>query len=399
MAETLNPAVRSPHFEAEMVWFCTGGSLQRWRKPFRLGILTQPLGITWPSLSRGWDLVLTISCQKWWIKGKTNFSKPRKKSSDNPKPRKTYQKTLTSISKNVIQTYPNQKKLIPSWSMSCSRYWRPGIPRASWWSFEQGRGYQLAEENGVCVKQSEPWIWIPWSWDIMGWRNGMKKWDDFNIFLSHFTTPNGDLRWCPGHSSQFAFHRMPKPWNQLQRRKAASAGTVQFKQFMAVRASFRMITFLQCFHIHILVGIVPLPKMLRCWGFFLLLISKTLKHEQLPKMLRPVFFYTFHSKSLKHEAFWHFWTTGLARWLRTRHFSECTFRCPGTTDLWKNAAYRDLSTFSLTWIFFLLWLSLSLSISLPLSSDLLSSDSLFFWSSYFWLSSSDWLRWPAFIFQ
>ena len=43
----------------------------------------------------------------------------------------------------------------------------------------------------------------------------------------------------------------------------------------------------------------------------------------------------------------------LARWLRTRRFSE-----PGATNHWRNTVLRDFPTLSRAWIFFLLRLSL-----------------------------------------
>ena len=49
----------------------------------------------------------------------------------------------------------------------------------------------------------------------------------------------------------------------------------------------------------------------------------------------------------------------LASWLRTRRFSEPTFRPSGATNHRKNTVFRDFPTFSRTWIFFLLRLSLS----------------------------------------
>ena len=67
----------------------------------------------------------------------------------------------------------------------------------------------------------------------------------------------------------------------------------------------------------------------------------------------------------------------LASWLRTRHFSEPTFRPSGATNHWKNTVFRDFPTFSRTWIFFLLRLSL-------------------FWSSFFF-SSLLWL-FPSLLF-
>ena len=49
----------------------------------------------------------------------------------------------------------------------------------------------------------------------------------------------------------------------------------------------------------------------------------------------------------------------LASWLRTRRFSEVTFRPSGATNHWKNAVNRDFPTFSRTCIFFLLTFSIS----------------------------------------
>ena len=47
----------------------------------------------------------------------------------------------------------------------------------------------------------------------------------------------------------------------------------------------------------------------------------------------------------------------LARWLRTRRFSEPTFRPSGATNHWKDTVNRDSPTFSPTCIFFLLTFS------------------------------------------
>ena len=52
--------------------------------------------------------------------------------------------------------------------------------------------------------------------------------------------------------------------------------------------------------------------------------------------------------------------SNLARWLRTRRFSEPTFRPPGATNHWKNTVKRNFPTFSCISIFFLLTLSLLL---------------------------------------
>ena len=50
----------------------------------------------------------------------------------------------------------------------------------------------------------------------------------------------------------------------------------------------------------------------------------------------------------------------LASWLRTRRFSEPTFRPSGATNHWKNTVNRDFPTFSRISTFFLLTLSLLL---------------------------------------
>ena len=53
-----------------------------------------------------------------------------------------------------------------------------------------------------------------------------------------------------------------------------------------------------------------------------------------------------------------FFISHLASWLRTRRFSEPTFRPSGATNHWKNIVNRDFPTFSRICIFFLLTLSL-----------------------------------------
>ena len=55
-----------------------------------------------------------------------------------------------------------------------------------------------------------------------------------------------------------------------------------------------------------------------------------------------------------------FFISHLASWLRTRRFSEPTFRPSGATNHWKNTLFRDFPTFSRICIFCLLTLSLLL---------------------------------------
>ena len=60
----------------------------------------------------------------------------------------------------------------------------------------------------------------------------------------------------------------------------------------------------------------------------------------------------------------------LASWLRTRRFSEPTFRPSGASNHWKNTVFRDFPTFSRICIFFLLIFLFSLP--LPCSAFHLS---------------------------
>ena len=69
----------------------------------------------------------------------------------------------------------------------------------------------------------------------------------------------------------------------------------------------------------------------------------------------------------------------LASWLRTRRFSEPTFRPSGASNHWKNTVFRDFPTFSRICIFFLLALSLLLFSLLIFS--LLSASALLCFSS------------------
>ena len=93
---------------------------------------------------------------------------------------------------------------------------------------------------------------------------------------------------------------------------------------------------------------------------------------QLPKVVRDHQSLTrLTSKCASRHNGVHFFTSHLARWLRTRRFSEPTFRPSGATNHWKNTVNSDFSIFSRTCIFFLLTLSLDSFSSLILSSSLL----------------------------
>ena len=85
----------------------------------------------------------------------------------------------------------------------------------------------------------------------------------------------------------------------------------------------------------------------------------TFSTSQLPKVLRPwCALYIFTSKSASRHNGVQIFISHLASWLRTRRFSEPTFRPSGASNHWKNTVFRDFPTFSRICIFFLLTLSL-----------------------------------------
>ena len=87
--------------------------------------------------------------------------------------------------------------------------------------------------------------------------------------------------------------------------------------------------------------------------------ARTFSTLQLPKVVRRwgvLYIFTWKCAS-RHNGV-HFFISHLASWLRTRRFSEPTFRPSGATNHWKNTVFRDFPTFSRICIFFLLTLSL-----------------------------------------
>ena len=85
----------------------------------------------------------------------------------------------------------------------------------------------------------------------------------------------------------------------------------------------------------------------------------TFSTSQLPKMLRnPGVLYILTCKCASRHNGVQLFISHLASWLRTRRFSEPTFRPSGAPNHWQNAVFRDFPTFSRICIFFLLTLSL-----------------------------------------
>ena len=87
----------------------------------------------------------------------------------------------------------------------------------------------------------------------------------------------------------------------------------------------------------------------------------TFSTSQLPKVVRTwcvLCIFTLKCAS-RHNGV-QFFISHLASWLRTRRFSEPTFRPSGAPNHWKNTVFRDFPTLSRICIFFLLTLSLLL---------------------------------------
>ena len=106
----------------------------------------------------------------------------------------------------------------------------------------------------------------------------------------------------------------------------------------------------------------------------------TFSTSQLPKMLDVRCFSFFTSQCASCYNGVQFFISHPARWLRTRGFSEPTFRPSGATNRCKNRVFCDFSTFSRACNFFLLTLS-SDSFSSLIFSDRLSS--FLFYSLFF----------------
>ena len=85
----------------------------------------------------------------------------------------------------------------------------------------------------------------------------------------------------------------------------------------------------------------------------------TFSTSELPKVVREwCVLYILTCKCASRHNGVHFFISHLASWLRTRRFSEPTFRPSGAPNHWKNTVFRDFPTFSRICIFFLLTLSL-----------------------------------------
>ena len=103
----------------------------------------------------------------------------------------------------------------------------------------------------------------------------------------------------------------------------------------------------------------------------------TFSTSQLPKVVRtPGVFNILTSICASRHNGVQFFISHLASWLRTRRFSEPTFRPSGAPNHWKNIVFRDFPTFSRTYIFFLLIFSLLTLFTSAFQLSILSEVSL-----------------------
>ena len=134
-----------------------------------------------------------------------------------------------------------------------------------------------------------------------------------------------------------------------------------------------------------------LPKVVRTPSVFNILTSKCASRHngvpfstsQLPKVVRHwgvLYILTWKCAS-RHNGV-QFFISHLASWLRTRRFSDPTFRPSGAPNYWENTVFRDFPTFSRICIFFLLTLSLLLFFLLIFLSSLCLFPALLFICPY-----------------
>ena len=99
--------------------------------------------------------------------------------------------------------------------------------------------------------------------------------------------------------------------------------------------------------------------------------------SQLQKVVRTCsVLYIFTSKCASRHSGVQFLISSLTTWLRTRRFTEPTFRLTRHTNHWKNTAFRDFSNIWRGCIFFLLTFA---QLHLLSSDSTFSSDFTFFW--------------------
>ena len=151
---------------------------------------------------------------------------------------------------------------------------------------------------------------------------------------------------------------------------------VHFFDISTSRSGPRIVCFV---HFHLEMCFAPqrfftfstsqLPNVVRHWGVLYMFTSKCASRHNGVHFFdiatsksgpRPRCFVHFDLQMCFAPQRVQFFISHLASWLRTRRFSEPTFRPSGAPNHWKNTVFRDFPTFSRICIFFLLTLSLLL---------------------------------------
>ena len=115
--------------------------------------------------------------------------------------------------------------------------------------------------------------------------------------------------------------------------------------------------------------------------------------SQLPKVVRTwCVLYILTSKCASRHNGVQFFISHLASWLRTRRFSEPTFRPSGAPNHWKNTVFCDFPTFSHICIFFLLIFSLLTLLTSAFQLSILSEVSLLNFLRQTWTCFSMFLK-------
>ena len=129
-----------------------------------------------------------------------------------------------------------------------------------------------------------------------------------------------------------------------------------------------------------------LPKVVRGCGVLYILTSKCASRHHGVALFRHLNFQKWSAplvclsiltwKCASRHNGMHFFMSHLASWLRTRRFSEPTFRPSGAPNHWKNTVNRDFPIFSRIYLFFLLILSLLTLLTSAFQLSILSEVSL-----------------------
>ena len=263
---------------------------------------------------------------------------------------------------------------------SGSRGWGPAVPTGIWSSqLRSGSAHwdlELAVEVRQCPLRPGSRGWGPAVPTAI--KNGKLSAEltaGYQCVLRFFQSTC--LKYCACHEKVRLGHQQtwrseaPK-WNPLSGNQRPDLLTALMKMYLVLGLSRKMHQYRSSSNVPRLPSFLDMLQ-----NPHVLLMPRGTTSER-PKVVRtPGVFNILTSKCASRHNGVQFFISHLARWLRTRRFSEPTFRPSGATNHWKNTMFRDFPTFSRIWIFFLLTLSLLWS-SLFYSSLLSDSSHLCF---------------------